>query len=260
MFLNFQIIFAALIAAGETAKLDRTYLPPLSATTAGGGPGSLQLPFSRSNEGLPENQDIPTGGFVNNHQGVVVEAALAGTRASGSQSGLGGPRITYGSSDSKVGDAAFRVTNNRFPQGPASGLLPNGEPDLSAFYKPPSFKPGNIQIIRDYVSNTVKYQNNIGLDKFNYAFETENGIKMSENGISRNGIQAQGGYSYTGDDGKVYSVVYTADKNGYRPTGNHLPTPPPIPAEILESLKQNARDEAAGLVDDGKCLTYFLLF
>lgn len=247
-----------MIAAGETAKLDRTYLPPVSSATAGGSPESLQLPFSRSNEGSQGNQDIPNGGFVNDHQGVVVEAALAGTRASGPQSGLGGPRPSYGSSDSKVGDAAFRVTSNKYPQGSASGTLPNGEPDLSAFHqRPRPSRPGSTQIIGSYIPNTVKYQNEVGLKKFNYAFETDNGIKISENGIAKNGIHAEGGYSYTGDDGKVYSVVYTAGKNGYMASGSHLPTPHPIPQAILEALEQNARDEAAGVFDDGECLTSY---
>lgn len=71
-------------------------------------------------------------------------------------------------------------------------------------------------------------------------------------------MQAQGGFSYTGDDGQVYSVSYTADEGGYQPKGDHLPTPPPIPEEILKSLEKNARDEAAGLIDDGKCFCQLL--
>ncbi|KAF9410355.1 hypothetical protein HW555_010534 [Spodoptera exigua] len=34
--------------------------------------------------------------------------------------------------------------------------------------------------------------------------------------------------------------------------GQHLPTPPPVPEEILKSLELNAKDEAAGIFDDGK--------
>ncbi|CAK1584184.1 unnamed protein product [Parnassius mnemosyne] len=84
-----------------------------------------------------------------------------------------------------------------------------------------------------------------------YAFETENGIYAEENGVATNGVEAQGSYSYTGDDGQVYSVRYTAGQNGFVPEGDHLPTPPPIPEEILLALEQNARDEAAGIYDDG---------
>ncbi|CAH0695649.1 unnamed protein product [Spodoptera exigua] len=88
-------------------------------------------------------------------------------------------------------------------------------------------------------------------ESYAYAYETENGISAEENGVATNGVQAQGGYSYTGDDGKVYSVRYTADENGFQPQGDHLPTPHPIPEEILKALEQNARDEAAGIFDDG---------
>lgn len=43
-------------------------------------------------------------------------------------------------------------------------------------------------------------------ETYSYAYETENGIVAEESGVATNGVQAQGGYSYTGDDGKVYSV------------------------------------------------------
>jgi hypothetical protein len=47
----------------------------------------------------------------------------------------------------------------------------------------------------------------------------------------------QGKYSYTGDDGVVYTVTYIADENGFRAEGDHLPTPPPIPVEIQRALE-----------------------
>lgn len=78
------------------------------------------------------------------------------------------------------------------------------------------------------------------------------GIQAEETGREANGIQAAGGYSYTGDDGQVYSVRYTADVNGFQAQGAHLPTSPPIPEAIVKALQENARDEAAGIFDDGK--------
>lgn len=65
------------------------------------------------------------------------------------------------------------------------------------------------------------------------------------------GIEAQGGFQYTGDDGQVYSISYAAGANGFQPQGAHLPVPPPTPEAILKALEQNARDEAAGIIDDG---------
>lgn len=78
------------------------------------------------------------------------------------------------------------------------------------------------------------------------------GIHADESGVEANGIQAVGGYSYTGDDGQVYTVRYTADANGFQPVGAHIPTAPPIPEAIARALQENARDEAAGIYDDGK--------
>ncbi|XP_026320570.1 cuticle protein 3-like [Hyposmocoma kahamanoa] len=102
---------------------------------------------------------------------------------------------------------------------------------------------GNAQILR-----SINDQNEAG---YSYAYDTENGIQVEETGREANGIQAAGGYSYTGDDGQVYSVRYTADENGFQPQGAHLPTPPPIPEAIARALQQNARDEANGIFDDG---------
>ncbi|KAJ1529799.1 hypothetical protein ONE63_006544 [Megalurothrips usitatus] len=80
---------------------------------------------------------------------------------------------------------------------------------------------------------------------YRLAYSTENGIQASEEGHLIAGaeggvIAAQGSYSYTGPDGVQYTVNYIADDNGFRAEGEHLPTPPPIPAEILKSLEENA--------------------
>lgn len=45
-----------------------------------------------------------------------------------------------------------------------------------------------------------------------------------------------GSYSYTAPDGSLITLTYTADEMGFRATGDHIPTPPPVPPEIQRSL------------------------
>ncbi|CAH2259868.1 jg2466 [Pararge aegeria aegeria] len=94
----------------------------------------------------------------------------------------------------------------------------------------------------------LKMSNEANENGFQYSYETSNGIQAEESG---NAVQTQGGFSYKGDDGQVYTVTFTAGENGFRPEGAHLPVPPPTPVEILLALKQNEQDEAAGIFDDG---------
>lgn len=87
---------------------------------------------------------------------------------------------------------------------------------------------------------------------YQYVYETENGIRAEESGQAQgNGHSVQGAYSYTGDDGQVYTVTYTADETGFHAQGAHLPTPPPVPEAIVRSLEKNAQDAANGVFDDG---------
>ncbi|XP_001851255.2 pupal cuticle protein 36 [Culex quinquefasciatus] len=80
-------------------------------------------------------------------------------------------------------------------------------------------------------------------DGYFYRFVNENNIEVAESGrIENRGsdnevLRAKGFYEYIGDDGVRYRVDYIADENGFQPTADHLPTPPPIPEEILRSLE-----------------------
>ncbi|KAL4718019.1 hypothetical protein ACJJTC_011368, partial [Scirpophaga incertulas] len=73
---------------------------------------------------------------------------------------------------------------------------------------------------------------------YRYSYETENGIKAEEQGQTLEGTRTSGAYSYTGDDGQVYTVSYLADENGFRAEGAHIPTAPPIPEAIARSLEE----------------------
>lgn len=75
-----------------------------------------------------------------------------------------------------------------------------------------------------------------------FSFEGGDGTQaVQEGGLKQIGNEAgevsQGSFSYTGDDGQNYAITYTADENGYRPQGAHLPQAPPIPDAILKSLE-----------------------
>lgn len=74
------------------------------------------------------------------------------------------------------------------------------------------------------------------------SYATSNGITQQESGRLKNidTNEVQGSYSYTSPEGKQISVNYIADEYGFRASGDHLPTPPPIPDAILRSVQYNA--------------------
>ncbi|CAF4877245.1 unnamed protein product [Pieris macdunnoughi] len=136
--------------------------------------------------------------------------------------------------------------------GSGDTFIPNGQ-DVNRYNYEGNFeyRPERTQAAFERNAAILRQDNVNNGDSYSFAFETENGIAAEESGVATNGVEAQGGFSYIGDDGKQYSIRYTADQNGFQPQGDHLPTPPPIPEEILKALEQNARDEAAGIFDDG---------
>ncbi|CAD0199448.1 unnamed protein product [Chrysodeixis includens] len=99
----------------------------------------------------------------------------------------------------------------------------------------------------------LRYENvNNGDGTYRYNYETGNGISAHESGAPRApgpegpAVTAEGGFSYRAPDGQQISLTYTADENGFHPTGSHLPTPPPIPEAILRSLEYNRQHPSSG--------------
>lgn len=92
---------------------------------------------------------------------------------------------------------------------------------------------------------------------FVHSYETGNGIKAQEQGEvknkgSENEIQSvQGSYSYTSPEGQVITLTYVADENGFQAQGDHLPTPPPIPEEVLKAQQAHAAAHASAAAAGG---------
>jgi len=91
-----------------------------------------------------------------------------------------------------------------------------------------------------------------GDQSYDSSYETENGIYASESGRPVAGgygddqsYAVQGQYSYTGDDGVLYTVTYVADANGFQPQGDHLPTPVPTQYPTPEVSATEASYSAA---------------
>ncbi|CAG9786061.1 unnamed protein product [Diatraea saccharalis] len=86
---------------------------------------------------------------------------------------------------------------------------------------------------------------NNGDGTYRYSYDTPTGISAHESGSPRAAgpegpaVTAEGGFSFRAPDGQQISLTYTADENGFHPTGSHIPTPPPISEAILRSLEYN---------------------
>ncbi|CAO1344531.1 unnamed protein product [Diamesa serratosioi] len=76
----------------------------------------------------------------------------------------------------------------------------------------------------------LKYENdNIGIDGYNFAYETSDGVSRQETaelknvGTETEALVVRGSYSFVADDGQTYTVTYIADENGFQPSAPHIP-------------------------------------
>lgn len=70
---------------------------------------------------------------------------------------------------------------------------------------------------------------------FSSKYEASDDTFVQQAGVG--GVAFVGASRYYTEDGTPIQITFIADQDGYRPTGDHLPTPPPTPDYILRSLE-----------------------
>lgn len=83
---------------------------------------------------------------------------------------------------------------------------------------------------------------------YNYNYNTDSGIQIQENCYLNNadtdqeGLEVQGSYSYTDNEGNNFQVSYIANENGFQPEGAHLPTIPPLIRKALQYIVEHSKE------------------
>lgn len=93
--------------------------------------------------------------------------------------------------------------------------------------------PGSDVLAKTLQRDTTKKHDG----SYNYRYETSNGISAEESGTGAHSVQ--GSSQYTSPEGKVISIKYTADENGYHPVGDHIPKIPDYILRALEYIKSH---------------------
>lgn len=92
-----------------------------------------------------------------------------------------------------------------------------------------------VVVVGDEVPAITNFYNELNDDgSFRFGYDTSNNIYVREQGIGGKG--SSGSLAYYAPDGTPIQLTWTADENGFRPQGAHLPTPPPVPKTIMSAL------------------------
>ncbi|EDW72936.1 uncharacterized protein Dwil_GK16913 [Drosophila willistoni] len=78
-------------------------------------------------------------------------------------------------------------------------------------------------------AQVLRQDSQVGPSQYSHVLETSDGTAIQAQGHLENeghedaSIAVKGSYKFVADDGQTYQVDYVADKNGYQPSGAHLP-------------------------------------
>ncbi|KAM7341854.1 larval cuticle protein 4-like [Cochliomyia hominivorax] len=87
----------------------------------------------------------------------------------------------------------------------------------------------------DVHAEATLLKSDVRADGFDSALETTNHIHQVASGDVHGNIH--GDFEWISPEGEHVAVKYVADENGYQPSSDLLPTPPPIPEAILKAIE-----------------------
>lgn len=120
----------------------------------------------------------------------------------------------------------------------ASATFHFKQPIFQAIHNQPAQYAANNHVgSQDAGAQVIRIVSDISSDnaKYNYEYETGNGIAAKETGHAAKSVE--GSYSYTAPDGAPVSITYIANENGYQPTGAHLPVAPATPPHVVRLVE-----------------------
>jgi hypothetical protein len=98
------------------------------------------------------------------------------------------------------------------------------------------------------ILNEARYLSGDG--SFGAAYNQEDGTQFKEETDAQGNRRGQ--YSYIGDDGKTITVQYTAGKNGFQVSGDHLPRAPIAPQAPAPAPQYNQQPQYNAVPNQGQ--------
>ncbi|XP_029662727.1 endocuticle structural glycoprotein SgAbd-3-like isoform X2 [Formica exsecta] len=110
--------------------------------------------------------------------------------------------------------------------------------------------PGMVSKIPDYNIDIGIQDQSIRSSKplYSYNYNIDTGIQIQESGYlnhigtDKEALEARGSYGYIDNEGNFFSVLYTANENGFQPEGAHLPTVPPLIIKALQYIAKHPEE------------------